>query len=72
MFDFQFFKPIIQFVLIVGLLILEVYCVFRLATRFVLIENSGLRILLLFSMVPLCLILLYVDFVFVYMVGGGH
>ena len=72
MFDFQFFKPIIQFVLIVGLLIFEVLAVFRLAIRITQIENPGLRTLLLFSLVPLCLVLVYVDFVFVYIVGGGH
>ena len=72
MFDIQFFKPIFQFVVIVGLLTAEVYGVFRLLVRILLIENAGLRTLLLILLVPLCLILLYVDLVVIYIVGGGH
>jgi hypothetical protein len=72
MFDFQFFKPILQFVFVVALLIAEGYGLFRLAVAILMMNSSVLRTLLLILLLPLCFLLIYIDFIVFYFLGGGH
>lgn len=72
MFDLQFFKPLFTFVIAIFFLGLEGYGLIRLVIRLAEIENFPVRIGCLLALIPLVPILIYANFVFFYMLGGGH